>query len=156
MCGSLEPVGVLFALANACCATVFHLMTRVLARTESNIALLFYVTLVGAVVFAAAAVPYVADIRPTPMDVLLMTALGVFATAGHFLFAAAYREAPASLVAPVNYLHLVWAEIFGWIVFGHLPDGLGLAGISLIVVSGVSIALRGHLQKSRATKQERA
>ena len=47
-------------------------------------------------------------LAPAP-DLALVLALGALATLGHFLFTAAYRQAPASLLAPVNYMHLVWA-----------------------------------------------
>lgn len=51
-----------------------------------------------------------------------MIVLGGLAAIGHFLFTAAYREAPAGLLAQVDYLHLVWAAGFGWLVFDHFPD----------------------------------
>ena len=60
------------------------------------------------------------------------------ATAGHFLFTAACREAPASSLAPVNYLHLAWAAILGWRVFGHVPDGITILGMTLVVLAGVA------------------
>ena len=49
--GGLDSVGVVFALLNAGLAAVFHLITRVLTKTESNLSLLFRATLVGAVCF---------------------------------------------------------------------------------------------------------
>ena len=71
----------------------------------------------------------------------MMLLLGALATLGHFLFTAAYREAPASLLAPVGYLHLVWAGGLGLLIFGHVPDGWGLAGMALVCASGVAVAL---------------
>ena len=72
----------------------------------------------------------------------------MLATAGHFLFTAAYREAPASLLAPVNYLHLVWAGILGWLVFGHMPDGMTLFGMALVAGAGVAVALRAQFART--------
>lgn len=63
-------------------------------------------------------------------------------TTGHYLFAAAYREAPASLIAPVNYMHLVWAAVLGWLVFAHVPNAISLIGMGLICVAGAAIAMR--------------
>ena len=54
---------------------------------------------------------------------------------------AACREAPASLIAPVNYLHLVWAALLGFVVFGHMPDTITLIGMAMILAAGVGVAL---------------
>jgi|GEM_PF-6895494 len=51
----LDSVGVVLALLNAGLAAVFHLITRVLIKTESNLSLLFHATLVVAVCFGLAA-----------------------------------------------------------------------------------------------------
>ena len=53
--GGLDSVGVVLALLNAGLAAVFHLITRVLTKTESNLFLLFHATLFGAVCFGLAA-----------------------------------------------------------------------------------------------------
>lgn len=140
--GSGLPLwGVVFALSNAALATAFHLLTRLLTRTESTLALLFHVTLIGAISFAIAATPDLRTLSALPLaDLALMGLLGVMATSGHFLLTAAYREAPASLIAPMNYLHLVWAGVLGWLVFGHRPDHISLTGMALIVSAGAGTA----------------
>jgi drug/metabolite transporter (DMT)-like permease len=149
--GGLDALGVVFALANACCHAAFHLITRALSRTETAIALLFHVTVVGAVVFTLMSLPFVGRVPlPSPGDLGLMALLGVFTTAAHAALAAAYREAPASLVAPANYLHLVWAALLGWLVFGHVPDGWTLGGMGLIVAAGLGLAFRARLERRPA------
>ncbi|WP_106746308.1 DMT family transporter [Yoonia maritima] len=145
--GGLDPMGVLWALLNAACATAYHLLTRVLSRTETSIAMIFHVTLVGAVFFTLSALPTLSGPLPSLPDFGAMVLLGMFATSGHFLFAVAYRHAPASLIAPVNYLHLVWAALLGWLVFGDLPDGISMIGIAMIILAGVCLAVKSHLQR---------
>jgi drug/metabolite transporter (DMT)-like permease len=142
--GGLAPLGVAFALINACLSTAYHLLTRYLAGTESTMALLFHTALVGSVFFCVGALGGQADLTINATDFGLMVALGAFATLGHFLFTAAYREAPASLLAPVNYLHLVWATGLGVVVFDHFPDWISLAGMALVCASGVASALRAR------------
>ncbi|WP_168192198.1 DMT family transporter [Pararhodobacter marinus] len=138
---ALNPAGVGLALCLAAATTGFHLITRVLTRTETPIALLFNANLVGAVLFTLAAIPTAGAPWPTLFDTGLMVFLGVSFIIGHFLFASAYREAPASLIAPVNYLHFVWAALMGWALFGHVPDGVTMIGMAMILVSGASIAV---------------
>ncbi|WP_431297986.1 DMT family transporter [Tabrizicola sp. BL-A-41-H6] len=137
----LDPIGVALCLVNAGCATVYHLLTRMLTRTETTMAMLFHTALVGTVVFAAFLPWSLGGAMPSPFDAGLMVVLGVLGTVGHLMFTAAYREAPASLLAPVNYLHIVWAAILGWLVFSHMPDGLALIGMAMIMASGVAVAV---------------
>jgi drug/metabolite transporter (DMT)-like permease len=138
--GGLDPLGVMLSLLNVLCATAYHLLTRVLARTETMTSMVFHTALVGAVVFVVLALVLWDGAVPTQADAVLMVALGIVATLGHLLFTAAYREAPASVLAPINYLHLVWAGVLGWLVFAHVPDLLALIGMAAVVMSGVAIA----------------
>ena len=150
--GALDPTGVVFALLNAGCATVFHLMTRSLSRTEYPLALLFWVTITGAVSFVVLAVPVLPATDLATRDVMSAAMLGVLATAGHFLLSLAYREAPAAIVAPANYFHLVWAALLGLIVFDYLPDALTLAGMALVFLSGIGSALASGIVVKKQTK----
>lgn len=153
--GSLDPMGVFFAVVNAGFATAYHLLTRLLSRTETTISMLFHTAWVGAVVFCVLAASELEGFAPPPLDIGLMALLGGLATLGHFLFTAAYREAPASLLAPVNYLHLVWAAGLGWLVFEHVPETWGLVGIAMVTIAGAAVAINSHLQR-RKTKAEAA
>lgn len=143
--GGLDPTGVALALLNAACATAYHLLTRVLSRTETTWALLFHTAWVGLLVFVIMLVISGTGPLPGMTDTGLVILLGALATLGHFLFTAAYRHAPASLLAPVNYLHLVWAAVLGWLVFDHAPDAISTAGMALVVLAGAGVALRAHL-----------
>jgi drug/metabolite transporter (DMT)-like permease len=142
--GGLDPLGVVLMLINAVLATTYILSTRILAKTESTIAMLFHSALSGFVIFGAWFLATLDDFQPTLYDIGLMALLGVLSTGGHFLFTAAYREAPSSLLAPVNYLHLVWAGVLGFLVFGHLPDAWSTAGMLAVVLSGSLTALVLH------------
>lgn len=150
--GSLDPLGVTFAIVNAGLATAYHLLTRLLSRTETTVSMLFHTAWVGAAIFCVLAVPSLEDFAPPALDISLMVLLGGLMTLGHFLFTAAYREAPASLLAPVNYLHLVWASGLGWLVFGHVPESWSLAGIATVAAAGAAVAFTSHREqrKSRA------
>lgn len=147
----LDPVGVAFALINAVFAAGYHLLTRFLAKTETTIALLFTTALVGTVVFGALLLWTGLGPLPVGWDLVFLLALGTLATVGHFLFTAAYREAPASLLAPVNYMHLVWAGILGWLVFNHAPDVISIAGMALVAVAGIAVALRAGFSRPQPT-----
>ncbi len=137
----LDPVGVVYALINGALATAYHLLTRVLTRSETMTAMLFHTALVGTVIFGIMAFAEAAGAAPTLADLGLIVLLGAFPMAGHLLFTAAYAEAPAGLLAPVNYLHLVWAAILGALVFAHWPDAVTIFGMALVIAAGAFTAL---------------
>lgn len=148
----LDPIGVAFALINAVFASGYHLLTRVLSRTETTVALLVNTASVGTVAFGTMLLWTGIGPLPVGWDWALLLGLGGLATIGHFMFTAAYREAPASLLAPVNYMHLVWAGILGWLVFDHAPDGISIFGMALVAVAGIAVALRAGLAKPQPTE----
>lgn len=140
--GGLDPWGVTMALVNVGFATAYHILTRLLSHTESTAALLWHTALIGTLCFGIGA-GFTPPVQPiTGQDAALMLVLSGLAILGHFLFTAAYREAPAGLLAPVNYLHLVWAAGLGWLAFDHIPDEIALAGMALVCVSGIWAAVR--------------
>jgi drug/metabolite transporter (DMT)-like permease len=143
----LDPIGVAFALINAVFGAGYHLLTRVLSKTETTVALLVNTAMVGTVAFGT--ILLFTGLGPLPIgwDWAFLLGLGGLATVGHFMFTAAYREAPASLLAPVNYMHLVWAGILGWIVFDHAPDAISILGMALVAVAGIAVALRAGFAK---------
>jgi drug/metabolite transporter (DMT)-like permease len=74
--------------------------------------------------------------------------LGLFALAGLFMGAGQYciieslRVAEAGLVAPFKYVSFLWALLFGFVIWGDVPDHYELLGVSLIVGSGLFIFFR--------------
>ncbi|MCR6653455.1 MAG: DMT family transporter [Cellvibrionaceae bacterium] len=147
----LDMIGVLFALLAACANTAYQLLSRMLATTERPIALLFNTALVGSLVFGLA-LPWTWDNQtPTYLELALFIGMGAAGGLGHYFFTLAYRYAPASFLAPVVYLQLVWAGILGWVVFGNSPDHLSLLGMLIVAASGLMIAVKSRFTKKSTT-----
>lgn len=138
----LDTWGVALCLLNAVLGTGYHLLTRFLARTETTMALLFHTALVGSVISVGLTVAMGVPAWPGGNDMLVILAYATCATVGHLLFTSAYREAPASTLAPVNYMHIAFATLLGWLVFEQLPDALGFTGMALIAAAGLLAAWR--------------
>ena len=138
----LDTWGVVLCLINAVLGTGYHLLTRILTRTETTMALLFQTALVGSVISVSLTLVVGVDTLPTLPDVAMILLYGTFATVGHLLLTSAYREAPASTLAPINYMHIAFATLLGWLVLQQLPDALGFAGMALIAVAGLMAAWR--------------
>jgi drug/metabolite transporter (DMT)-like permease len=146
--GGLDPLGVGFVLCNVVVTVSYYLLSRVLARTERTLALLFYSALGGAICFGIALPWTLHGEAPTPLQIGLFLSLGVSAGLGHYFFTAAHRFAPSSVLAPVNYLHLVWAGLLGWLVFGHVPELLTIVGMAIVAGAGVMVALRSAFKRN--------
>ena len=147
----LAPLGIVFALLTAAFTTVYFLLSRSLVATETTEAMLFYVAATGAAVFGVMLPWNWSGPEFSALDLTLLFALGVIALAGHYLFTAAYRFAPASLLSPVNYMQLFWAGGISWAVFGHVPDPLSAFGIALVAAAGSGIALWTHFSRQERT-----
>lgn len=146
--GGLDPLGVAFTLCNVAVTVVYFLLSRILARTEKTLALLFYTALGGAICYGIALPWTLYGEPPTLLQIGLFLSLGVSAGLGHYCFTAAHRFAPSSVLAPVNYLHLVWAGLLGWLVFNHIPEPLAIIGMTIVTAAGVMVALRSAFRRS--------
>jgi drug/metabolite transporter (DMT)-like permease len=139
---ALAPLGVTFAGLTALATVAYNFLSRSLAATETTEAMLVVTALTGTVVFGLL-LPFTWNgALPGGFDLAVMLALGALSALGHALFTAAFRETPASRLAPFNYVHLVFAAILGWAFFDHLPDAVTVAGMALIVAAGAASALR--------------
>lgn len=89
---------------------------------------------------------------PRTDDLLLLVGCGVVAATAQPMLAQAYRIAPANIVAPFEYTAIIWAVLYGWLVWGQLPNGLAWAGIVLIIGAGLVVMRR----EDRPTNGKRA
>ena len=146
----LSFAGIIFALLAAAGAVVYHMLSRSLAKTETTMAMLFHASFVGMIIYCAF-LPWNLHVPvPGGLDLVLFIATGVMSFIGHFLFTVAYRQAPASLLAPVNYMHVAWATGLGWLVFNHIPDVLTFLGIGMVAAAGIGNALWTHFREPKS------
>jgi drug/metabolite transporter (DMT)-like permease len=148
----LPMAGVVFALAAVSANVIYQLLSRSLARTERAVAMLFYTALAGTVAFGFLLPWTVGGERPTLLVVALFVCTGALGGLGHYLFTLAYREAPASVLAPLNYVQLLWAGLLGWLVFHHVPDAVTIAGMAVVAASGALIALKARYEGRRVLR----
>ena len=87
-------------------------------------------------------VPFAWKAPESVLDAVIFASLGVFAGVGHYFVVKAFEAAAASVVSPFNYLQLLGATTFGYLLFGHLPDLWTWTGAAMIVGSGLYIIYR--------------
>jgi drug/metabolite transporter (DMT)-like permease len=113
---------------------------RYLSRTDSTAALVFYFNVALAIV-CTLPMPWIW--QPLPDEIWLgVCGFTLLALLGHFAIAQAFKIAPVGVIAPFEYLALVWATLLGFIIWNNLPKLLSFVGMIIIIVSGLYIFYR--------------
>jgi len=97
--------------------------------------------LVSLVVAGLASLALETWVTPTAPQLGLLGGAGLCLALGHAGLVLAYRLGETSSVAPFFYSFALWGVVAGLVIWGTLPNALALAGIALIVASGVTIVL---------------
>jgi drug/metabolite transporter (DMT)-like permease len=110
-----------------------------LMRTETDlVALLLWPGLVGTIVLGPMAL---FDWRPAGWtDSLLMLLNGALWAGATLCMVAAFRHAPASRLAPLEYSALLWAVLLDWVVWSTVPSPLVLGGGAIVVFACIMAA----------------
>lgn len=144
LCGALvviRPHGdqfsaaMLLPLALVVAGAAFQILTGKLSRTEDPATTHFYTGVVG-VTCVTVLLPWHWQALPAGTWALLLLA-GLLSSSGHYVLILAYARAKAATLTPYLYFQIVFATLFGWAIFGHVPDTLALLGIGLIGFCGV-------------------
>ncbi|TNJ47496.1 DMT family transporter [Phaeobacter sp. B1627] len=113
---------------------------RKLSSVERRVVLMLFPMLTTVVVMGLA-LPFVY----VPMSGAELSGLAIIAVFGFcatLLLVNAYSIGEAAIVAPMQYSQIIWATIFGLILFDEKVDLLTLVGAGIIIASGVFIVLR--------------
>lgn len=157
---SLQEVGpiALLPVVSAFSLALFFMLTRLVAQKEDPWSMQFYAGLWGGLfagllllVGNSAGIPFLTPVMPDMTNTLYIAGAAVAATIAGVLGVYAYRSAPASTLAPLQYLEIVSATILGWWVFGHLPDAVKWLGIAIIIASGLYVIWRERQLNKLAT-----
>lgn len=162
--GLLQPVAIL-PLVAAVAYAASSLMARSLGKSQTGASLAFSAMLVfvvgsgvcGLLIgdgrFAASDHPSMAFLLrawtlPDIGDGILLMVCGLIAAVGFFCLAQAYRTAPASTVAPFEYVAMPLAILWGILVWSEIPSAMTLLGIGMVIGSGI-YTLRREARRNR-------
>ncbi len=135
-------LGVLTALLTA--GALMQL--RRLAQTESPGAIAFYFALVCTLA-GFATVPF-GWVWPTAGEAALLVGAGLFGGAAHIAMTVSFRYAPASALAPFEYVTVLWAVSSDVLLFGGWPQP-AFAGAATLVVFGALLVARQEIARAR-------
>ena len=142
-----EP-GLVLLLVSAACFAVYQILTRKLSDRDSAETMIVYMPLTGAIAMSCA-MPFVGVIPEGWSNWTLFILVGVLGGFTQHFVTKSLEQAPASVVSPYLYGELLVAAIVGFAIFGDFPDTWTWVGAAVIAASGIYIAYREGVLKSR-------
>ena len=154
--GNLSRAGVLLAFGSACAYAVMSIVTRQINLGDHPITIAIY-SLVIYVAFCLASMCLISfnDVQagihpsldflvrdwiiPSQNELVLLIILGLVGTVGFYYIARAYMIAPASHVAPFEYVYIIFVVVFSYVFFAEIPKTTTFLGVSILIVSGLYI-----------------
>jgi drug/metabolite transporter (DMT)-like permease len=145
--GALVAAGSTASTAGAVCAVTAAftnasatIQTRRLTNSETTASIVFYFSLICTAA-GLASLPF-AWHAPSAAELTALVSIGVIGGLSHIFLTESYRYAPASVVAPFDYMALLWAFFFGYMLFGEIPTRYVYVGAAIVAGSGLFVIWR--------------
>jgi drug/metabolite transporter (DMT)-like permease len=139
---SFPPLGTALGLLSGLLVAAISFQVKDLARTEEPIRVVFYFALFGSAVMALALPFYMT--AHTAQQWLLLLGCGLCGLIGQLFLTASLRHGAVASVIVMDYLALIWATLYGWAIWAHLPSTAMWLGAPLIIAAGMLITWREH------------
>ena len=138
--GEVNSLGIMVAICAALMHAVLQIILRYLGRYESPETITFYFFIIGTFL-TALPLPFIA-VRPTVAEVPLLLGIGLSGAAAQWLLSIAFRNARAAVVTVFNYSGIVWATLFGWMIWNEWPLPTVMAGAAVVIAANILIIWR--------------
>ena len=148
-----EALGAMLVLGGAVFAALAQVFVRKLVLTESTSAIVFWFS-ATATLLSLVTLPF-GWVLPSGREAAMLVAAGLLGGVGQILLTSGYREADASVVAPFEYVSMLFALGFGYFLFDEVPTATMLFGALLVVTAGILIIWRERqlgLERARQRK----
>lgn len=142
--GDALPIAV--GLSGALCVALVMIVVKKLATYEQAFAVLVWFSILSTLGIAPVAV-YV-WVAPSPGQLALLISLGAIGSAGQYMLIRAYQVGEASVITPVDYTQLLFAGLYGALVFGEIPTWNAYLGAGVIVAATLYITIRERFRAS--------
>ena len=140
-------LGALLTIAATATAAVSKLCAKSLTKTEDPATIAAYVQFLMTPITLVAALFYWQ--WPTVEQLIGLIAIGTLGSLAHLFTAKAYAIADLSFAEPITFTRMIWATLFGYIVFSEVPDVWTWVGAFTIVSATSIISYRERVQKGR-------
>ena len=140
---SRDSLGVSVALLAAILAAFALMFLRHMSGREHALTITFYFFLTSSSL-ALVTLAFRGWPMPTPTQWMLLVMVGIFGVLGQLTMTYCYRYAEASLVAPLDYVNLIFAITIGFYAFGEIPHASTFIGAPLVIAAGAIILWREY------------
>ncbi len=134
-------VGLGLAFTNAFTSGGATIQIRRLTATESTSSIVILMTLLVMVV-SLATLPFGWRMPVSWFDWAVLLGIGISGGLGQMFFTDSYRHAPASFLAPFDYTAMIWAFLFGYLIFAEVPTAYVVVGALIVSSAGIFVILR--------------
>ena len=138
--GEVYTLGIIVCLAAALMHATLQIILRYLGRYESTETIAFYFFVVG-LFLTALPLPFIA-VRPTMAEIPLLVGVGLSGAAAQWLLTLAFRNAKAAIITVFNYSSIVWATLFGWMIWNEWPLPTVMTGAAVVIASNILMIWR--------------
>lgn len=149
--GSHVPAsGAAVGLTAAVMIALISLQVRDLGRTEAPLTTVFWFSLFSAIVLGL-----LLPLFYMPHDArgwALLLSIGTLGAIGQVALTGSLKLAPVSVVVGMDYIGIIWATLFGWLLWDQLPTAATWIGAPVIIGSGLYIAWREHRRSIERAK----
>ncbi|MCA3450865.1 MAG: DMT family transporter [Rhodobacter sp.] len=152
--GTAETLGAMLVLGGAVFAALAQVFVRKLVLTESTSAIVFWFS-ATATLLSLVTLPF-GWVMPDGREAAILIAAGVLGGIGQILLTSGYREADASVVAPFEYVSMLFALALGYFLFDEVPTATMLFGALLVVTAGILIIWRERTLGLERARQRKA
>jgi drug/metabolite transporter (DMT)-like permease len=128
------------ALVAAVCSAVAAVVVRKIGQEERSAVLLLY-PMVANFVIMGLLLAFVYQPMPA-IDLGGVATMALLGFTGGLLTITAYRNGNAVVVAPMQYSQIIWATIYGALIFGETPSWNTGLGAAIIIASGIYVVFR--------------
>lgn len=145
--GVIHPAAFLLIIAAGAFACR-QILSRVLAQGDKTVTTVAY-TAIASWTLLCIPLPFIWKTPETTFEVALIVLLALVAAVAETLVIMALDAAQAVVVAPVQYILLLWGTMYGFLIFGQLPDFWTLIGAVVIIATGLYTLNRERVVKTR-------
>jgi drug/metabolite transporter (DMT)-like permease len=130
----------LIGLLGAACAGGAYTLVSHINKEESPATIVFYFTFISVII----TIPFMAYnfIVPNFKELLILIAVGIFATIGQFMVTLAYKYGKSNEVAIYNYTSIIFSILIGYFIWSEIPDKWSIIGSTILITTGINLYIQ--------------
>lgn len=130
----------LIGLLGAACAGGAYTLVSHINKEESPATIVFYFTFISVII----TIPFMAYnfIVPNFKELLILIAVGIFATIGQFMVTLAYKYGKSNEVAIYNYTSIIFSILIDYFIWSEIPDKWSIIGSTILITTGINLYIQ--------------